>query len=199
LEARAGIAETAGKLRAEPPWYFGIYNAAEPYSDEQRELERFEESSHKERTTRRIRDLYFAVSDAELRRHLIAKHREGGNFTLSYWHQELSDAAVSLEVANATHNRWWVWASISGIILLFLGFYLFGLIGALGGVLAGYLNGRRMEHEALRGRESAIADADRELKEAEQTWNEVRNQPQTFSQREAKTGEPDSDQRLRAV
>jgi hypothetical protein len=86
-----------------------------------------------------------------------------------------------------------------GISLLALGFHFFGLIGALGGLLVGYLNGRRMEHEALRVRDAAVADADRELKEAEETWNNVRNQPQTFSQQEAKTGEPDPETRLPAV
>jgi hypothetical protein len=56
-----------------------------------------------------------------------------------------------------------------------------------------------MEHEALRARDTAVVDAERELKEAEATWNDVRNQPQTFSQREAKTGEPDPEGLLRAV
>jgi len=86
-----------------------------------------------------------------------------------------------------------------GIALLALGFHLFGLIGALGGLLVGYLNGRRLEHEAVRTRDSAVVEAERELKEAEETWNDVRNQPQTFSQREAKTGESDPESLLRAV
>jgi hypothetical protein len=92
-----------------------------------------------------------------------------------------------------------VWASICGIVLIGLGAFSFGLIGALGGLLVGYFIGRSMELSALGNREKAIANAERELKEAEQTWNEVRNQPQTFSQREAKTAEPDPDGRLRAV
>jgi hypothetical protein len=56
-----------------------------------------------------------------------------------------------------------------------------------------------MEHESVRIRETAIADAERELKEAEDTWNAVRNQPQTFSQQEAQTVEPDHDGQLRVV
>ena len=56
-----------------------------------------------------------------------------------------------------------------------------------------------MEHEAIRARETATADAERDPKEAQDTWNEIRNQPQTFSQREAKTGEHDRDGQLRAV
>ena len=88
-------------------------------------------------------------------------------------------------------KHWWVWASVWGIAMLALGFHYFELIGALGGLLVGYLNGRRMERESIRDRDAAVADAERDLKEAEETWNNVRNQPQTFSQREARTGEPD--------
>jgi len=55
-----------------------------------------------------------------------------------------------------------------------------------------------MEHEALRARDSAVADAEQGLKEAEEIWNKVRNEPQPYSQREAKSGEPDQ-RRLRAV
>jgi|SRR5579864_7244190 len=82
---------------------------------------------------------------------------------------------------------------------LVIEFHFFGLIGALGGLLVGYLSGRRMEHEALRARDTAATDAEMELKEAKETWNNVRNQPQTFSQREEKTGDPDPESLLRAV
>jgi len=105
LETRAGIAEAAEKLRDEPPNYLGVYDAAEPYSDEKRELEQAEEAFHQQRTTRRIRDLYFAVRDAELRKALIAKDREEGNFALRYWQQELSDTAARLDKARSIHRH----------------------------------------------------------------------------------------------
>jgi hypothetical protein len=153
LETRAGIAEAAEKLRTAPPNYFLVYDAAEPYSDAQREAEREEEAFHQRRTTRKIRDLYFAVQDALLRKELIAKDREEGSLALRYWQQELSDAAAKLDTARLTQKHWWVWASVWGIAMLALGFHYFELIGALGGLLVGYLNGRRMEREAIRERE----------------------------------------------
>jgi hypothetical protein len=79
LETRAGIVEAAEKLRKDPPNYFAIYDAAEPHSDEQRELERALETSHQEGTDRRLRDLYFTVRDVKLRKELIAKEREAGS------------------------------------------------------------------------------------------------------------------------
>jgi hypothetical protein len=88
LEARAGIAEIAEKLRTDPPHYEHVYNAAERFSDRQRELEEYEERSHQEKTTRRMRDLYFSVRDPGLRRALIAKEREIGALAVRYWRQE---------------------------------------------------------------------------------------------------------------
>ena len=163
LETRAGIADAAEELRTKPPSYHLVYDAAEPYSDAQREAEQAEEVFHQQRTTRRIRDLYFATQDAELRKELIAKDREEGTLALRYWQQELSDAAAKLDTARSMRKDWWVWASAWGIALLALGFHFFGLIGALGGLLVGYLNGRRMEHEALRARDTVVVDAEREL------------------------------------
>lgn len=86
-----------------------------------------------------------------------------------------------------------------GIVFIALGFNFFSLIGALGGLLAGFFNGWRMEHEAVGARARALADAECKMKEAEQIWNELRNEPQLFSQREAATGQPDSGGRLRAA
>jgi hypothetical protein len=75
--------------------------------------------------------------------------------------------------------------------LIGIGFYIFGLVGALAGLLVGFFNGWRMEQNAARERAAKIADAERTLKEAEQIWDKVRNEPQMFSQREAESGEPD--------
>ena len=172
---------------------------AERFSDAHREAVQEEEEFHAQRITRRIRELYFAVQNIELRKELIAKDREEGGLALSYCQQELTEAGARLATARSTQNHWWVWTSLVGIALLALGFYFFGLIGALGGALVGSLNGRRMEQEALRARDAAVASAEQELKEAEQFWNKARNEPQTFSRREANTGEPDPQVHLRAV
>jgi hypothetical protein len=62
LEERTGIAEAAEKLRTEPASYLGVYDAAEPWSDEQRELTASVETSHQAYVTRRLRELYFSVT-----------------------------------------------------------------------------------------------------------------------------------------
>ena len=132
LETLAGIAEAAEKLRTKAPEYWRVYDAAEPYSDEQREIEEAEEKFHQERTTRRIRDLYFGVPDAELRKELLAKDREEGSLALRYFRQELSDAATKLDSARSTDRRRSVSASVWGIALLALGFPPLRANGCLG-------------------------------------------------------------------
>jgi hypothetical protein len=191
LEARAGIAKNAEKLRRDAPHYEFVYDAAERFSDRQRELEEYEERSHEAKTTWRLRDLYFSVRDAELRKELIAKEREIGQLAVDYWRQELAGAAVRLKCTKSAHQKSWVSASIWGVLFIGLGFYFIGFVGALTGLLVGYLWSRELQHRALSDRESVIEEASREFREAEQTWNEVRNEPLMFSQREAKTGEPD--------
>jgi len=205
LEGRAGIADVAEKIRDEPPYFLGIYDAAEPWSDKQRELETAEVTLHQQHLSRRLRDLYFSVQDAELCKELIAKARQEGDLTADYFHQERANAAARLQVARQRldaakwgQTQWWSWASLWGVLLIGIGSYFFGPPGALGGLLVGYFNGRRLEHGAARARESAIADADRDrdeaergLKDAEEIWNRVRNEPQTFSRREVSTGQPD--------
>jgi hypothetical protein len=196
LEIYAGIAEAAEKLRKEPASYMLIYDAAEPYSDEQQKLVAEEESFHQKRVIRRLRDIYFSVHDREIRKALIAKNREEGCVALSFWHQEVNDAAAKVEDTRLAHAHWWAVASIVGIAFIALGFCFFNLIGALCGLLVGLFTGLRMEQVARRAREQDIREAKRELKDAEQIWNEVRNEPQAFSQREASTGEPDPDSAL---
>jgi hypothetical protein len=191
LEARAGVAEAAEKLRTDLPHYELIYDAAERFSDQQREFERQEEQRHRERTTRRMRDLYFSVRELGLRKALIAKEREIGTLDVHYWRQELDNAAGRLTTAKSAHQNWWVFGALWGALFIGLGFVSFNWVGALAGLLVGYLWAREWERRALSSRKTEIEEADREFREAEQAWDEVRNEPLIFSQREARTGEPD--------
>jgi hypothetical protein len=195
LETRAGIAAVAEKVRTKPPNYFLVYDVGESNSDERREAIAAEEQHHKELTIRHLRDLYFGVSDVNLRKNLIAKAREEGDLAVTFFEQELSDASANLATQRTTGRDWWIWASIGGLAAIGVGFYLFGLVGALGGLLVGYVGSRRIELNALQARERAVKAANDELKEAERIFEEVRNEPQIFSRREASTGEPDPDRR----
>jgi len=199
LERLAGIADSAETIRSELPNYFAVYDAAELHSDKQRELELYEEKSQQRRIRRRLRDLYFSISDLEFRKRLISHDREAGDIALRFFQQELADAARNLDIARSAHNHWWVWAAFWGSLIIGSAYYFFGLIGALGGLLLGFFNGRHMEQGASRARETAVIDAERELQEAQAMWDGVRNEPQNFSQREARTGEPDTESQLPAA
>jgi hypothetical protein len=192
LEGRAEIRDVAEKLRSEPPHYHLVYDAAEPHSDEQRDEERAEEDRHKERTTLRIRNLYFSVRDVELRKLLIAKDREIGELSLSWHRQELDDANTKLALSRASAGYGWIWASICGVALIYGGYHYLGVPGALCGLLLGYIYSRMIEVHARRNRDIEIAVREEWATQSEKTWNKVRNEPQLFSRREAASGNPDS-------
>jgi hypothetical protein len=191
LEDRARIKEAAEKLRNEPPHYHLVYDAAEPFSDEQKNAERAEEDAHKQRTALRMRNLYFSVSDVELRKLLIAKDREEREIGLTWWRQELNDANAKLDMSRTSSGNWWLWASICGVAFIGFGYRYFGVPGALCGLLVGYLSSRKIEADAHRSRDSAVEIAENEAKEAEKVWNEVRNEPPMFSRAEARSGNRD--------
>lgn len=191
LEVEAGIADAAERLRSEPPSYHLVYDAVESGSDEMGEMAHDLESSHQKSIDRKLRKLYFSVGDVRLRRDLIEADREVGNCVQEFWRQELEEAYERQKAAQSTNSFWWVWASICGAILIGLGFHFFGLVGALAGLLAGYLWSRQMERNAMKARQEAIADAECRFRDAEQTWKEARNEKRKFSSQEAKTGEPD--------
>jgi len=93
------------------------------------------------------------VADIDLRKALIAKVREEENLGLCFWREELSDGAARLSAAEAIGNHWWVWVSLWVVDLIGLGYYLIGIIGAIGGLLVGYFNGWSLESSARRARE----------------------------------------------
>lgn len=191
LEAEAGIADAAERLRSEPASNHLIYDPAEPHEDQMRKMAQNWESSHEKRIIPDLRKLYFSVRDVGLRRDLIRADQEVADTLRQFWQQHLFDAADRQKAAQSANKFWWVWASIWGAILIGLGFHFFGLVGALAELLAGYLLSRQMEHSALKDRQNAIADADSRHRYAEQTWKGARGEKQKFSQREAETGEPD--------
>ena len=82
-----------------------------------------------------------------------AKEREVGNLVLQRCQVELNEAAAELKAARSSGQYWWAWASAWGASLIGLGFYFFGLIGGLAGLLIGFFLGQQLEHEARQARE----------------------------------------------
>src|SRR5262249_48546511 len=147
-------------------------------------------SEIKENRTRRerLRELYFRVRDEEFRKQLIAKYREREKP-----YAELLAARFLQRTGSAQNSTFQ-----GGIIFLALGFHFFGQVGALSGLLVGYFNGRRMEDEAFRERETAMwtlsGIGSRAVLETRPQI--IRN---CCHDGEAVTGEPDRASRLRVV
>jgi hypothetical protein len=117
LEARAGIAEEAEKLRKAPASLFPAALDKEMYSDAWHEAmkeEELTEKAHVRFTDRRLRKLYFTVQDADLRKTLMAKQREIGGLNGHFWQEELADAARRPKAAQRAGRWWWALASFWG-------------------------------------------------------------------------------------
>lgn len=125
LEAEAGIADAAERLRSEPASNHLIYDAAEPHGDQMSKMAQNWESSHEESINHNLRKLYFSVRDVGLRRDLIRADQEVADTFRHFWHQHLSDAADRQKAAQSANTFWWVWASMCGAILIGLGFHFF--------------------------------------------------------------------------
>lgn len=193
IETRAGIADQAEQIRSTPPNYIGAWQSRGD-STAQHEAEEEAEASNRVWRAQEIRKLYFAVSDLELRTALIAKDREWEKIICNWLQGELSDARRALAAAKLSHRDWWLWASVTGVLLISLGAQApDSTPGAMAGLLVGYFNGRRLEANAARARADAICAAEQLVDEAQSDWNRVRDQKPVFSSLEQQTGQRDTE------
>jgi hypothetical protein len=190
LEKEAGIFEHAEKIRSELAHYEFVYDVGERWSDERNAAIGAEEENHRALTTYRLRKLYFAVENREMRKRLIAQEREVGDRSVDYWRAELDDAVDGCGRAAQERQFWWIGAGIWGVLCIGFGYAYFGMPGALGGLLIGYIVVRMRERDALRARDTAIKRAETARQGAEGWWHEARNEPHRFSKSEAASGDP---------
>jgi hypothetical protein len=140
LVEQAGIAEEVAAARG--PHHPLHWDSDAPYGSEQADHENAEYWEDQRRTTAyRLRKVFFSVSDAGMRKRLIAKEREIENLRRELFTQEVLDANVALEKARIPRPKWWIVASILGTILIAGGYKAFGTPGAIGGALIGFFIG----------------------------------------------------------
>ena len=165
LEARAGIAAAAERLRAN-----------------------LDAESRDRVLQRQLRELYFGVAFALQRRRLIAKHRELSRFESAWKEADLADATRrSDEIERRPREGWWM-AAIVGAALIIVGYELFATAGALAGAVVALFVGSGIEQEARRRHRRAVADARSDLDSAEMR---ARDSLALFSESEERTGMPD--------
>lgn len=141
---------------------------------------------------RRVRNLYFAVTDADARRKLIAKVLEM---------DDLHDRASRDGVDKAKRALWqaqqkesdlgWFAAAIWGVGCVLVGYWIFNLIGAIAGAVAGVFLGMRIVFETRKERRASVMSATEEVATAGESLRQLLTRPRFFTPMEGTTGKED--------
>jgi hypothetical protein len=142
---------------------------------------------------RELRELYFSVSRAAMRRNLIAKQRELELFERTGMRTRLEDARRQLEsLRRRPSEGWWI-AAIVGASLVIVGYALFAMLGAIAAGVAALFVGNGIEQGARRRFEQAVAFAEEDLSAALAAASTAEQSRDVFSEGESATGQADED------
>ena len=142
---------------------------------------------------RELRELYFSVSHAALRKSLIAKQRELELFERTGTRTRLEDARRQFEsLKHRPSEGWWI-AAIVGAGLVIVGYALFAMLGAIAAGVAALFVGNGIEQGARRRFEQAVAFAEEDLSAAVAAASTAEQSRDVFSEGESATGQADED------
>lgn len=139
-----------------------------------------------------VRDAYFSVTDMQMRRDLIALQREIDRRTARSYESAVTDA--KREAADARRQllaQPWDLAGIIAIVAVAVGYWKFGLPGAIGGAVGGFFFGYGVIARARSDAQSNLEFAENRVTEAEEDNRVQKCYPECFSLNEEIAGERD--------
>src|SRR5262249_48674857 len=132
---------------------------------------------------RKVRDLYFAVENVELRKQLIAKVREMDANLVGIKREWVEETKRDLATAQRKESQLpSTQAAFTGVLSVFAGygfgsFVGAGMLGAIAGAVVGVFGGQSVIQNGRRERELATAEKHEFVKTAESSLREVRARP----------------------
>lgn len=185
LEEEAGLSETMERAREGrfiPLGAFGEKTSPQEYfADEHDHL--------RDRT----RDAYFSVKGIELRKKLITAQRLIESRLRQSLEEEIIATNREASIAAAKVQRQpWGKAALFGIGAVALGYWVFGIVGAIGGAVAGFFLGQGVIAKARNEASAELAQASHDLEQAQKEKLEHSLMPELFSHREEISGERDT-------
>ncbi len=139
------------------------------------------------------RDAYFSLADVDARKRLITATRaaEAAYRELLEIDVALAKQKVAAAEEKAKHEPWGK-AAVLGAAAVGIGYWIFGLPGAIAGGVSGFFLGQWVVAGARNEVKSEDVDARAELEEAQKEKADASLMPEFFNQREELTGQRDA-------
>lgn len=186
IEEDAGLSKTMERAREGRLFPLGAFgektSAGEYFADEHDYL--------RDKT----RGAYFSVEDMKLRKRLIAAQRAVESRVRLSCEEDVfaANRAVSIAAEKARRQPWFM-AALCGMGVVALGYWVFGIVGAIAGAVGGYFVGQGVIAEARNETNVALAQASSELEQAQEEKLENSLMPEFFSRWEEMSGERDTE------
>lgn len=142
---------------------------------------------------KQTRDAYFSVKNKEARKKLIIAQRKVESRLRQLFEEDVIQAnrEISLAAAKAQQLPWGK-ATFIGVGAVALGYWVFGIVGAIGGAIGGLFLGLGVISHTRNYANSLLAQAKYDLEQAKKEKEENILMPEYFSNREENSGERDT-------
>lgn len=138
----------------------------------------------------KARDAYFSVQDVELRKRLITAQRKIDSYVMRSFDADIAAANHAVSVATTkTQSQPWTKAAVFAVGAVAIGYWVFGLVGAIAGAVGGFFLGQGVISEAKSNAIAEINQATQELENARKERAQRSLWPECFSSSEEITGE----------
>lgn len=188
FEKQSGIFEKAEKIREGS---FMYYPSDAPLFSDQRKIEIEKEINFEQSLMRKkIRKLYFSVSDTDLRKILISKDREISKTILKKQFNEIQREEKELSKLQNGSKYWIIVSSITSMFFIYLGNELYSNVGALIGASIGIFYGIQMKYDEINNTNKKISQVKENIVELKKTYSS--DSEYNFTDSEAISGEEES-------
>jgi hypothetical protein len=138
----------------------------------------------------KARDAYFSVQEVALRKKLIAAQRKIEIHIRQSFEIDIAAANRAVSVATArTRNQPWTKAAVMAVGAVAVGYWAYGLVGAIAGAVGGAFLGQGVLSEARNNANAELEHAAQELEQARKDQTQRSLWPECFSWSEEFTGE----------
>ena len=138
---------------------------------------------------RKTRDAYFSVQDLGLRKKLIAADRAVDSFRQRTLQEDIVEASRAVSWAKAkTEQLPWTKAALAGVAAVTIGYWVFGLVGAIACAVGGYFLGQGIVTAARNEANAVLDQALSGLQELQKEKAERALMPECFSHQEEMSG-----------